>query len=73
MSVKTKRVNKTQEELVKKIEDNQSEHFKKAIEEVEQKFGYKLEPAMYYTKMGAFPQIEIVPIKKKETKTEDVV
>jgi hypothetical protein len=72
MSVKPKRVPKTQDELIKKVEDTQIEHFKKAIEEAEIKFGYKLEPAMYYSKMGAFPQIEVVP-SKKETKAEDVV
>ena len=71
MSVKPKRVNKTKEELVKKVEDNQAEHFKKAIEEAEQKFGYKLEPAMYYSKMGAFPQIEVVKIKKEEAVKEE--
>ena len=72
MSAPTKRVNKTKEELVKKMVDNQIDAFKKAIEEAEIKFGYKLEPAMYYSKMGAFPQIEVVP-SKKETKAEDVV
>ena len=72
MSAPTKRVPKTKEELIKKVEDTKIEHFKKAIEEAEQKFGYKLEPAMYYSKMGAFPQIEVVP-SKKETKAEDVV
>ena len=66
MSEPTKRVNKTKEELVKKVEDNQIDAFKKAIEEAEIKFGYKLEPAMYYSKIGAFPQIEVVPIKKDE-------
>jgi hypothetical protein len=70
MSAPTKRVNKTKEELVKKIEDNQIDHFKKAIEEAEIKFGYKLEPAMYYSKMGAFPQIEVVRIKKEEAVAE---
>jgi len=73
MSEKTKRVNKTKEELVKKIEDNQIDAFKKAIEEAEIKFGYKLEPVMFYSKRGAFPQIWVVPIKKGEAvKVEDV-
>jgi len=70
MSAPTKRVNKTKEELVKKVEDNQIDAFKKAIEEAEIKFGYKLEPAMYYSKMGAFPQIEVVPSKKGEVVAE---
>jgi hypothetical protein len=73
MSVKPKRVPKTQDELIKKVEDNQIDHFKKAIEEAEIKFGYKLEPVMYYSKMGAFPQIEVVPSKKGEVKEETVV
>ena len=70
MSAPTKRVNKTKEELVEKMVDNQIDAFKKAIEEAEIKFGYKLEPAMYYSKMGAFPQIEVVPSKKGEVVAE---
>ena len=66
MSEKTKRVPKTEAELKEKMVDNQIDAFKKAIEEAEVKFGYKLEPAMYYSKMGAFPQIEVVPSKKKK-------
>lgn len=62
----TKRVPKTTEELKEKMVDIQIEHFKKAIEEAENKYGYKLEPAMYYSKMGAFPQIEVVKINKEE-------
>jgi hypothetical protein len=69
-----KRVPKTEAELKEKMVDTQIEHFKKAIEEAEIKFGYKLEPAMYYSKMGAFPQIEVVKIKKEEAvKEEEVV
>ena len=70
MSAPTKRIPKTKAELVKKVEDNQIDAFKKAIEEAEIKFGYKLEPAMYYSKMGAFPQIEVVPSKKEEAVAE---
>jgi hypothetical protein len=70
MSEKTKRVPKTKEELVKKVEDNQIDAFKKAIQEAEEKFCYKLEPVMYYSKMGAFPQIEVVPSKKGEVVAE---
>jgi len=66
MSVKPKRVPKTEAELKEKMVDNQIDAFKKAIEEAEVKFGYKLEPAMYYSKMGAFPQIEVVPSKKEK-------
>jgi hypothetical protein len=66
MSEKTKRVPKTEAELKEKMVDNQIDAFKKAIEEAEVKFGYKLEPAMYYSKMGAFPQIEVVPSKKEK-------
>jgi hypothetical protein len=55
---------------VKKVEDNQIDAFKKAIQEAEEKFCYKLEPVMYYSKMGAFPQIEVVPSKKGEVVAE---
>lgn len=71
---KKKRVNKTKEELVEKIVDNQIDGFKAGLKELEEKFGYRLEPTMAYTKMGVFPQIEVQRIiKKEQTESESVV
>ena len=64
-----KRVPKTKEQVIEKMIDNDLLKFKEEIQALEDKYGYKLEPVMYYSKMGAFPQIEVVP-SKKETKTE---
>lgn len=69
-----KRVPKTKEELVEKMVDTSIENFKNDLKALEEKHGYRLEPAMFYSKMGAFPQIEVQKIVKKvETKKEDVV
>ena len=66
-----KRVNKTKEQLVEKIIDQNIEKFKAGLQELEVKYGYRLEPVMYYSKMGAFPQIEVQ--KAVETKKDSVV
>lgn len=57
-----KRKNKTKEELTKELENQNLTKFKEALQALETKYGYKLEPAMYYSKMGAFPQIEVQKI-----------
>ena len=67
-----KRVNKTKEEIVKDMENNGLMSFKNDLKELEERHGYRLEPVMYYSKMGAFPQIEVVKIKE-ELKEEEVV
>lgn len=72
MSKTTKRVNKSEKELKEKAVDIQLTKFKDALKELEEKYGYRLEPAMYYSKMGAFPQIEVQRITK-ETQTEEKV
>lgn len=68
-----KRTPKTEAELREKVVDQQLMKFKEEIQALEVKYGYKLEPAMYYSKMGAFPQIEVQRIKKEDTQTEESV
>lgn len=65
-----KRVNKTKAEIVEKMVDNGIEAFKNDLKELEEKHGYRLEPAMYFSKMGVFPQIEVQKIVKKEVKEQ---
>ena len=83
----TKRTPKTKEEIVEKMVDTALQQFKEELKALEVKYGYRLEPAMYYSKMGAFPQIEVRKLgagvveelekkqeaEKEETKTEVVV
>jgi hypothetical protein len=70
---KKKRVPKTKGELVEKLVDNSIQRFKEELHALEEKHGYKLEPAMYYSKMGAFPQIEVVKKKVEPTPEGEVV
>ena len=71
---KKKRVNKTKEEIVETMIDNDLKKFKEEIQALEVKYGYRLEPVMYHSKMGSFPQIEVQKIKKDESvKTEETV
>ncbi len=64
-----KRPNKTKEELALEMEKQNLDKFKEAIVAAETKFGYTMEPAMHYSKMGLFPQIEVVK-KAEEVKEE---
>ena len=74
MSEKTKRVPKTKEQILEKLIDQNIEKFKQGLMELEEKFGYRLEPTLSVTKMGVFPQIEVQRVVKKEaTKEEGVV
>lgn len=58
--IKKKRVNKTKEQIVEKMVDTDLSKFKEELQALESKYGYTLEPVMYYSKMGTFPQIEVV-------------
>ncbi len=73
MNDKIKRTPKTKEQIVEKLIDQNIEKFKAGLQELEEKYGYRLEPTMAYTKMGTFPQIEVQRIVKKETQTEEPV
>ena len=66
MSDKIKRVPKSKAEIVEKMIDTNIEKFKEGLKELEEKYGYRLEPTLAYTKMGLFPQIEVQRIVKKE-------
>lgn len=61
-----KRTIKSKSELREKVEDQNIEKFKATLQELEEKYGYRLEPVMYYSKMGAFPQIEVQRIEKED-------
>lgn len=65
-----KRVNKTKEELVEQMVDNGIENFKAELAALEEKHGYRLEPKLYFSEMGVFPQIMVQKIVKKETPVE---
>lgn len=67
-----KRVNKSKEEIVADMQKTSLLQFKNDLKALEEKHGYRLEPVMYYSKMGAFPQIEVVKTKD-EPKEESVV
>lgn len=58
---------KTKEELVEKMVDNTIEKFKEELKALEEKYGYYLEPALHYSKMGIFPQIEVQRRQKPVT------
>ena len=71
---KKTRVNQAKEELKEKLVDQNIEKFKTGLQELEEKYGYRLEPTLHFSKMGVFPQIELQRIvKKEETKPEVVV
>ena len=73
MSDKIKRVPKSKAEIVEKMIDTNIEKFKEGLKELEEKYGYRLEPTLAYTKMGLFPQIEVQRIVKKEATKEEAV
>lgn len=68
MNDKPKRQNKTKEEIKEKMVDNHIDQFKAGLKELEEKFGYRLEPTLATTHMGIFPQIMVQKITKEETK-----
>lgn len=68
-----KRTNKTKAEIKEAMVDNHIDKFKEGLKELEEKYGYRLEPTLAYTKMGVFPQIMVQKIEKKETKEKPVV
>ena len=61
-----KRANKTKEEIVSDMQNISLQQFKEELQALEKKYGYRLEPAMYYSKMGAFPQLEVVRTREEE-------
>jgi len=61
-----KRANKTKEEIVSDMQNISLQQFKEELKALEKKYGYRLEPVMYYSKMGAFPQVEVVRTKEEE-------
>lgn len=67
-----KRANKSKSEIVEDMQKISLQQFKEELQALEVKHGYRLEPAMYYSKMGVFPQLEVVRIKE-EPKEESVV
>lgn len=72
MSEKTKRVNKTEDEIRKDLMDKKAENFRAKLRALEDEFDFMLEPTLHFSHRGIVPTINVVERPKKaETKQED--
>jgi hypothetical protein len=70
---KVKRVNKTKEELAVELREKKTEDFKTALAELEEKYGYRLQPTLHYSQNGVIPTINVVEVPKEVKTDEEVV